>query len=72
MQLNLCGTEQESLTAGKKESTFADAVVIVHIFGAEIRSVYYQTTLPTSRSTVILQNQPERQRGYAHILFRIN
>lgn len=46
-------------TPGEHESTFADAVVVVHILGTEVCSVDDQAALSACRSTVTLQEQPD-------------
>lgn len=46
-------------TPSEHESTFADAVVVVHILGTEVCSVDDQAALSACRSTVTLQEQPD-------------
>lgn len=49
-----------ALTTSKHEGTLAHAVVIVHVLGAEVCSVDYETALSACSPTVAFQEQPER------------
>lgn len=49
-----------ALTPSEHEGTLAHAVVVVHVLGAEVCSVDYQTALSACSPTVALQEQPGR------------
>lgn len=44
-----------ALTPSEHEGALAEAVVIVHVLGAEVGSVYHQTALSACRPTVAFQ-----------------